>query len=246
MSDGLSFVFGDLHEPFTCPDYKKAGLSIIKDTKPKRVISIGDAIDCWQISDYSKDPSRRERLYDDVMAFKATIEAWVDAMQPGTTIHLVQGNHESRLDRFIAKNCHPIHEFVRPIKEMLDIENLGRKKRIRIIWHPEEKWDSLVIGDCLVTHGEHFDKHVAANNLDRYWDFKKVLHGHVHRSQLIYRRDRWAATIGCGAEPRRIAFRKTPGGSDMSYAMLNTVRGITGVEIVPFISGRAYFRGMFY
>ncbi len=59
-------IVSDIHVPFHCPKYIKLITKLIKELNPDGICQLGDALDAFQISTYSKDPSRRNLIVDDI------------------------------------------------------------------------------------------------------------------------------------------------------------------------------------
>ena len=97
-----AIAYGDSHFPFQ----DDAALSVVKrviaDVRPEKVIHMGDLIDCWQISTFDRDPLRRESLQDDAdVGFAHLKEIYM--LTPEAEHYYLEGNHEQRLTRTIAR-----------------------------------------------------------------------------------------------------------------------------------------------
>ena len=176
-------VLPDLHIPYHCPKFLKLATKLIKELNPDGIIQLGDALDAFQISTYSKDPSRRNLLVDDIEDWKQVLNEWARHLKSGATIHLLEGNHEYRLSRYIASQCRDLHGLVPDWKSLLAIDLRNKAGRHKWHWHRYTKWDSCRIGDCVVMHGFYFNQHVAATCLAKYRT--NVIFGHTHRLQYV-------------------------------------------------------------
>ena len=95
-----ALIFGDTHVPYQSPKALKVINKIALDLQPDSVIHIGDLVDCWSISDFDKDPLRRDTLQDNIDEAAALLGSIRRAL-PKAACYLLEGNHEDRLRRTI-------------------------------------------------------------------------------------------------------------------------------------------------
>lgn len=95
-------VWGDSHFPFHDPEALSVVKRIICDVRPEVVIHIGDLVDCWSISDFLKDPTRREHLQDDIDQACAHLKD-IYLVTPDAQRYYLEGNHEFRLTKTIQQ-----------------------------------------------------------------------------------------------------------------------------------------------
>lgn len=235
-------VLPDLHVPYQCPLYAKLIIKVLKAIKPFGIIQLGDACDFYQLSTYDKDPSRRNTIGDDIAEWNLTLAQWCRYLPDGGEIHLLEGNHEFRLHRYIARSARDLHEIVRPMPELLKIKERNAAGKIKFKWHPYTKWKSCKIGDCILLHGFYFNAHTAATNLAKYRC--NTISGHTHRVQYVSDGVHYALSLGHGSDETVTAHQPTPTGWTQAFALLTVDdRGETTVEVVTVKQGKAVLRG---
>jgi predicted phosphodiesterase len=235
-------VLPDLHFPFHCPKFVRLATKIIKELNPDGLIQLGDAIDAFQISAYSKDPSRRNLLAEDIEDYKLQLNEWSRHLKSGANIHLLSGNHENRLSKYIANQCRDLHGLVPDWKTMLGIELRNKTSKHKWHFHEYTKWDSCKIGDCVLLHGFYYNQHTAMTMLSKYKT--SVICGHTHRVQYVTDGVHYAATLGHGSNEVETAHNPVPTGWQQAMALLHVDQlGKTSLEIILVKNGKAVLRG---
>jgi predicted phosphodiesterase len=235
-------ILSDLHVPYHCPKYIKLATKIIKEINVDGLVQLGDAIDAFQISTYSKDPSRRNLLADDIEDYKQILNEWSRHLKSGASIHLLEGNHEHRLSRYIAGNCRDLHGLVPDWPTLLGIDLRNKASRHRWKWHPYNKWNSCQIGDTTLLHGFYFNQHCAATSLAKYRT--NIIFGHVHRVQYIMDGEHFAISLGHGSNEAETAHQPTPTGWEQAMALLQVDnQGKSSVDILRVKNGRTVVYG---
>lgn len=235
-------IVPDVHVPYHCPKAVKLVTKIIKELNPDGLVQLGDALDAFQISTYSKDPSRRNLLVDDIEDWKLILNDWARHLKSGASIHLLEGNHEHRLSRYIAGNCRDLHGLVPDWPTLLGIELRNKTSRHKWHWHTYTKWNSCQIGDCTLLHGFYFNQHVAATCLAKYRT--NTISGHTHRVQYVSDGVHYAASLGHISNEVETAHQPTPSGWQQSIGLLHVdSHGKTKLDIVPIHNGQAVIYG---
>jgi hypothetical protein len=238
-------VFPDLHYPYHDPLFVRLIEKLIKVIKPSGgLVGLGDALDFFQLSDYDKDPSRINNVYDDLMLFKNQLDRFEDLLPKGTTVNLLAGNHEIRCQKIVWRKAPQIAKLIKSLPEVLDFPARNKRGKVRFIWHDYSNWKSCKLGDLTIHHGSLFNKHTAATLLDKY--HCKILTGHSHRLQLIYQGDLFACTLGHGSNEHETAHLPHPMGWTQALALVTVVRGIANIEVIHVKDGRCVFRGKVY
>lgn len=101
-------------------------LDICQDIKPDHIYLLGDFADFYSVSQHQKDPGIQSLLKDEVYI----VHKYLEKIQKinCAELHYVAGNHEFRLDRYIAKNCPDLFETIN-IEEILGLDKYRAK------WH---------------------------------------------------------------------------------------------------------------
>lgn len=100
-----AIVLGDIHIPYHDVGVLNLVYDFIQHNEFDLVILIGDIADCYDISDFSKDPVRGVRFPDEARIVKANLRQLRESAGKKTKIVYVAGNHEHRLRRFLMKNA---------------------------------------------------------------------------------------------------------------------------------------------
>jgi len=235
-----ALILSDTHFPHHSKPYVNIATKIIKILKPDHVVSLGDSLDASGISSYLQDPAKSSRLIDEINMYNKQLDIWQAAMKKGSTFHQLEGNHSSRLGRFISKNCREIHELVRPIPELLRIKERS-KSGVNFKWHPLDNWKSCKLGDVYIHHGTYYDKHVAVNNLDRYG--VKFIQGHCHRYSMASNGKIWSVSLGHGSDAEKTMHIPGPCTWQNAMGILHVVKGVGHFEPILMFDNEVIWRG---
>lgn len=235
-------VIPDIHVPYHCPKFIKLSNKIIKEVNPDGLIQCGDFVDAFQISTYSKDPGRKNFLVDDINDFKQILNEWARNLKTGANIHLLEGNHEVRLSKYVASHCRDLHGLVPDWPTLLGLDLRNKASRHKWHWHPYHKWNSCQIGDCTIMHGFYYNQHCAATILNKYRT--NTISGHTHRVQYIMDGQHYAISLGHGSNESETAHQPTPTGWEQAMALLHVDnQGKTSVDILRVKNGRTVVYG---
>ncbi len=235
-------ICSDLHVPYHCPKYLNLTYKILKHTKFDGIVQLGDALDFWQLSTYDKDPSRKNTVFDDIEDWNKILTKWASLLSRNAEIHLLEGNHEYRLHRYVARHAKDLHEIVRPLPDLLNLKPRNESGHVVFKWHKYSKWDSCRLGDCTLLHGFYFNQHVAATNLAKYRT--NIICGHTHRVQLVSDGVHFSATLGHGSNEELTAHQPTPTGWQQALGVLTVDDSKkTSLEIIKIRDGKGVWRG---
>ena len=100
------FVDGDNHYPIADPVVEAAKIAFVRDMKPTTWVNVGDLLDAWFISRYTKESSRLfgaygVRLQEEIDSARPYVEAVCSVVEEA---HYVIGNHEHRHSKLISEN----------------------------------------------------------------------------------------------------------------------------------------------
>lgn len=118
-------VIPDAHWPYVDEAAWTLMMRVARFLSPHRIVVLGDFADCLAVSFHPKSAARRANLADEVAA---TGRGWDDLDSLGAEHkHLLQGNHEFRLVRFINERAPELHGLVGlTIEEMFRLSERGR------------------------------------------------------------------------------------------------------------------------
>jgi hypothetical protein len=145
--------------------------SVVEKILPKRCVIGGDFADFYQVSTHSKQPGVRMAFDDEVAETKKLlrrVESWGFKQ-----LDYIEGNHENRLDRYIADTA----------KEMDGIVNTDQLLRLSDHgWTITKYKNHTQVGKAYVTHdlgkaGDNAVKDAVASYQDN------VVINHTHRMQ---------------------------------------------------------------
>lgn len=151
-------------------------LSFMHDFKPDEVVILGDFFDVSCVSSFDKDPRRDHRFLSDELAYGISYVKQLDSLYPNTSFVFLEGNHETRIKRYLFSNAPKIADRI-DMKQILGIPERWRYLSYGQNGHYRH-------GDWVATHGTVFNKHVASSMVMKYGT--NVIFGHVHRIQEHY------------------------------------------------------------
>lgn len=184
-------VIPDCHIPYHSVPAWQLMVRAARAIKPHGIVVLGDFVDCYPISFHAKDPARKLRLADEIAHANQCLDE-LDALGAEQREY-VMGNHEHRLERYIADKAPELHGVVPSIPQMLRLKRRG--------WNVTGYRDYVKIGRVHFTHDEGNagpNAHVKARETFEGC----VVIGHTHRLASTYignlRGDaRVGVTAGC-------------------------------------------------
>jgi hypothetical protein len=148
-------------------------LKVARDLKPTHLITIGDFMDFYAVSNHSKDPLRATQLDYELAEGNRCLDQ-LDALGAKNKIAL-GGNHSDRLQRYLRDKAPELFGIV-DVPSLLNLKARG--------WRWVGYKDDIKVGKCYFTH----DVGAAGRNavfkaLDTYQH--SIITGHTHRLQYI-------------------------------------------------------------
>lgn len=177
--------FGDVHIPFHDPKACELLFEFIYDFRPNKIFINGDLLDCWEISKFDKplhlEKHLRDEIKDTVMFLKG-----LRTIAPRAEIVYIAGNHEFRLETYIARNARELYGLKgMSLEEQLELDHF----KIKFI-NNHLKENYYRYGHLLIGHWNKANKHAgytAKNLLDEKG--MSLIQGHTHRLAMVYKRD---------------------------------------------------------
>ena len=164
----------DAHHPFVDREAWGVMLRAAKRFRPDVVVILGDFWDCYAVSAHDKDPARLSSLASEADTVR---EALDEVLAIGARrICYVEGNHEWRLPRYIAKQAQALHGLL-TVPELLGLSERG------IEWTPYMR--SLRIGHLTITH-DVGEAGIYAIKRARDAAEGNIVIGHVHAMGIHY------------------------------------------------------------
>lgn len=99
-----TLVIPDFHAPYEDYQALHAVYKYAKDSKPDKVILLGDCVDFYAISKFSRNPERVTGLQHEIDVVRYHFQHLREAVGSKTPILYVEGNHEMRLQKYLWAN----------------------------------------------------------------------------------------------------------------------------------------------
>jgi UDP-2,3-diacylglucosamine pyrophosphatase LpxH len=167
----------DLHHPYIDAQAWNFTLRIVRKLQPEIIWIGGDGVDFYNVSQYSRDPARKETLQDELdIAYQELVRLRKAA--PNAQITYQEGNHEFRLQRYLwtrARELASLRSLELPA--LLRFEDLGIK---HVGYNDMRK-----IGHLYHIHGSEVgggSANVARGKLLKMYN--NVIFGHHHRHEV--------------------------------------------------------------
>lgn len=201
-----AIVLGDTHFPYQDRECLAVIKRLVADVKPDVIVHMGDLIDCWQISTFDKDPSRRDTLQDNIDQAAAFMNE-LTMLTPNAHRLYLEGNHEFRLTKTISRAKEGVRELMglRVTRTALSWQAILEEVNVFPFWEfvpMRRQAHRRVFPNLVLKHGSIVRKWsgmTARGEWERYG--KSGMSGHTHRLGLFFHDDfngahGWAET-GC-------------------------------------------------
>lgn len=160
----------DTHAPYHDLRAWKLVMKVARYYAPVTTIILGDFIDNYRISSYSKDPRRLGSLSDELQ-IAARMLRGLEAVSPKGSRIYVEGNHEYRLHRYLCDKAPEIYELV------VAADSLGLRQHH---WNVVPYKSDIDLGKIFITHDVgQAGIHSTRQAMHSYQD--NVIIGHNHR-----------------------------------------------------------------
>ncbi len=137
-------IFSDVHIPFHAKKAWKLLLKVVALGWDEIVIN-GDFADCLSVSFHPRNPQRRYRLHLEIAAINKCLDE-LQAAAGDAKITYIGGNHEYRLDRYIAEKAPELYGLQgTTFPDLLSLDDRG------IAWIPY-KAPAYQIGKLSIVH----------------------------------------------------------------------------------------------
>jgi len=242
------FLLPDVHAPFHHKKAYRTALAVIRGWAPDTVVVLGDFADCNEISSFPKDPSKRMPFRREIALVNRALDELDGACDEAgcDDRQFLQGNHETRLERYVARQAPELDGLV-TWDEKLHLTERG--------WVVTPYMRSISYGHLNITHdvGRSGVNAARASMLDLG---SSLAFGHTHRLQVHYQGQldgsrHVGATLGWLGDPMAIDYRHR------NAVLRDSIHGFGVVHLdersgefwltaVPIIRGRAVVDGVVY
>jgi hypothetical protein len=199
-----ALLYGDTHIGYEDADACAIVHAIGRDLKPNWLFHMGDLLDCYTISRYDKDPSRKDTLQDEINGGRVHLAAARKAM-PNAKFVLLEGNHEDRLRRALWNLEGPAAQLARltAFQKALTWPSLLGLEDMHIQFVPYGIQARTPFLPKFITKHGTVVRSKSAYTANGEWSKygRSGASGHTHRLGVFYHRDHngnqvWAET-GC-------------------------------------------------
>jgi hypothetical protein len=185
-------VFTDTHVPYHDQAALEVVYGLIRDVQPRVIVHLGDLLDCFSISRYTKDRSHILNTQDEIDGAK-TILHQVSQLAPEAEKYLLEGNHEARLDELL--NTLP-----GTTKELMALRDIRQAATWpALLGLGEIGWDFVpvkgqahrnILPRLITKHGNVVRKWSGQSGKGEWEKYgRSGLSGHVHRVGQFYTQD---------------------------------------------------------
>ena len=190
------FIVSDTHFPFHSKKAYKKMLHLIKSERPDVVIQIGDLLDQYVFSKYSR--SLGIKTEDDIWkGVKCAKQMWADIHRivPKAKLYQLLGNHDLRMAKRISEKLPELETVVKTLS-LYQFDHVKTLNSDR---------DFLILDNVVYVHGW------LGRSVDhiRYFG-KSVVHGHTHRPEIVTEGRLWVLNVGYLADSKSLPLSYAP------------------------------------
>ena len=233
-------VIPDTHAPYHDAKAFELVSRVARGEKPTDAVVIGDFADCAAVSSHPKTPERKffwQDELDTARALLARVRGWSDVL------HFIEGNHETRLSRYVMDNAPELHGSHPSIRELLGVE--------------KREWTAYrehkMIGKVAFTHDVgHSGPGALSQTLTAVGS--NVVFGHTHRLGVIYdgaldgthrfaMSVGWLGDVSAASNMHKAKLRSW----QLGFGWVNqTSSGLSFAQACPIVRGHVVVNGRLY
>lgn len=143
----LEVVASDIHYPYQDAAGYELFVKVVTELQPNILVLLGDIMDCYAVSAHDKDANRgTPAAFKEELVYARTKLGELRDRLPNTRIIYKEGNHETRLSRYISKNAAVLSNIA-----ALTLPELLSLNELKIEWIPND--GRLRIGKMWHIHG---------------------------------------------------------------------------------------------
>lgn len=248
-----ALVWSDTHFPFQDDSVLRIVQAIAEDMQPDFLVHGGDLLDCYSLSAYDKDPSRKESLQDEIDQAREHL-ATMRVASPNSKFILLCGNHEDRLRRTLwnmegpAATLGQLTAFKKAMTwpSLLGLDELG----IEFV-DCNDQSKKRFLPKFILKHGTIVRKASGATAAAEQAKYNKSgSSGHTHRLGVIWHRDSngshvWIET-GCSCDVNPSYCTDPDWQQGCLFLTFDPITGAVQPEPVFIHNGLGVFRGRTY
>jgi metallophosphoesterase superfamily enzyme len=174
---GRILVVPDVHCPYHHERAWRTMIAAAREYKPTHIVILGDLVDCFQVSDHERTLARGMSLKDE-LSVAGTLLDDLDSLGASTK-YFLQGNHEKRIERYLANKAPELVGLV-SLEDSLRLDERGWK------WVPYRR--DVRLGKVYFCHDAGYAGVNAVRQTRARYEGNVVL-GHVHRAATVFEGD---------------------------------------------------------
>lgn len=220
-------------------------MDALADFKADTVVILGDFVDFFSVSHWSKDPSRALTLADEI-AHAETLLDEIEERSPGTRRIYIAGNHEDRLQRYLQDKAPELFQFI-DVPKLLHLEARG--------WEYVPYKHSIKLGKLNLTHDVGTaGRYAVYKALDAFQ--APVVTVHTHRLSYVVEGDasgdcQVSAQFGWLGDVEQVDYlhrvsSKRNWALGFGYGYIDKATGYAYLVPVPIVNNTAIVEGRFY
>ena len=197
-------IIPDTHGCYLDKPAAKAFLDDLANINPPEIVMLGDHLDCGGfLAQHHTMCYVAETAYtfkDDVAAANEFLDR-VQAAAPNATIHMLQGNHERRIEKWIVTQVLRNQDDASFLSTMFSASRVLSLEERGINYYLENEFHhglrirgAIKLGDCHFTHGISTARHAAAAMVTKFGG--SIVYGHTHRVNSVIVRNVSRGEIG--------------------------------------------------
>lgn len=197
-------IIPDTHGCYLDKPAAKAFLEDLANLNPAEIVMLGDHLDCGGfLAMHHTMCYVAETAYtfkDDVAAANEFLDR-VQEAAPNATIHMLQGNHERRIEKWIVTQVVRNQEDAAYLSTLFSASKVLALEERGINYYVENEFHhglrirgAIKLGDCHFTHGISTAKHAAAATVNKFGGC--IVYGHTHRVNSVVVRNVSRGEIG--------------------------------------------------
>lgn len=232
-------VLPDIHAPYHDAVALNLIEKVVRKEKPTTVVCIGDLADCHSVSAHQKTPERR-------LFWQEEIESAADVLKRirswGDEFKFFEGNHETRLARYVMEKAPDLLSTHPSIRELLGV--------VKKEWHDyrTHAW----IGNVGFTHDlGHSGPNSLKQTLDAFGG--NIVFGHTHRGGTHFDGEvegshRFAMNVGWLGDEQHVNYmhRAKLRAWQKGFGWITQVGGASWANFIPIVKNACVVNGSYY
>lgn len=189
------FIIADAHFPFHSKKAYEKVMAALKKEKPDAVVQIGDLLDQYVFSKYSR--SSKVTVQDDIKkGLSLAAQMWKDISKalPKAKLYQILGNHDMRMSKRVS-------ELLPELSEVFSPTSIYKFKNVKVM---QSDRDFLVLDGVTYCHGW------LSRSIDHAKHFNApTVHGHRHRPTIEVDGSLWSMDVGFMADEKSLPLSYT-------------------------------------